>query len=108
VTRVAKYEPLAEHLAAPGARGQATVELSFSDIDAMVGGLPRSARQYREWWDNNSHVQALAWRSADVGRLQSTRPCPQMLQPSASAVTPLGWRAPQRLHQISGYRHVPA
>lgn len=56
-----KYEPLREYLASVGG----TVEQSFSEIDALVGGLPPSARNHREWWGNASrNVQARAWMDA--------------------------------------------
>ena len=49
------------------------VRMSFVEIERIVGmPLPRSARQYVEWWANESartHVQAAAW--LDVTR--STR-----------------------------------
>lgn len=53
-----KYEPLANYL-----RSRAgAVSLSISDVDNLVGGLPASARRYRQWWANDpSHVQARAW-----------------------------------------------
>jgi hypothetical protein len=59
---VAKYDPLREHLCLTGER---SVTLSFVGIDEIVGGLPRSAGEYREWWANDDHhVQARAWRAA--------------------------------------------
>jgi len=42
------------------------VRLSFSDIEAVVGQLPVSARKHRPWWANDkTHSQASAW--LDVG-----------------------------------------
>ena len=58
-----KYEPLAQFLCEAAAREQHTVELGFDHIAELVGGLPASA-QVRQWWANNSLVQAVAWRSA--------------------------------------------
>jgi hypothetical protein len=58
-----KYEPLHERLR----RAAGTVELTFQEIDALVGGLPPSARRHREWWGNSvneTHRQAAAWLAA--------------------------------------------
>jgi len=59
-----KYDPLTAHLRAVAARDQRSVEISFSEIAALVGGLPKSASTTRQWWANNSQSQALAWRAA--------------------------------------------
>jgi hypothetical protein len=59
-----KYQPLQRRLEQLSRRGVTTVEFSFSDIEALTGPLPASARQYRPWWANDSHSQALAWRAA--------------------------------------------
>lgn len=43
------------------------VTFSFGDLEALVGPLPHSARDYRAWWGNErvgSHVQARAWLGA--------------------------------------------
>lgn len=57
-----KYAPLTEHLAADG-RDQ--IELTFTELDAIVGGLPPSARTYDQWWENDQfHVQSRAWQAA--------------------------------------------
>ena len=58
-----KYEPLASHLSALPS-DQTVIELTFAEVDRIVGGLPASARTLRPWWANSSHGQALAWRSA--------------------------------------------
>jgi len=62
---MAKYDPLARHLAANCAR---SLMLSFSDIERIIGTpLPQSARSRREWWWNDpnisssTHVQCHAW-----------------------------------------------
>ena len=60
---MSKYSPLRDYLASRPAT-RAAVTLSFRDIDALVGGLPPSARTLRTWWGNSSHVQALQWREA--------------------------------------------
>ena len=58
-----KYTPLTRALAEAAARGQQVVDLDFQDIAKLVGALPPSA-DVRQWWANNSQVQALAWRAA--------------------------------------------
>jgi hypothetical protein len=58
-----KYDPLTAHLAAVPEQ-DARVEMRFGDVERLVGGLPASARTYRPWWGNSSHVQARAWRAA--------------------------------------------
>lgn len=60
---MAKYDPLTAHLAALPPQ-EARVEMRFGDVERLVGGLPASARTYRPWWGNSSHVQARAWRAA--------------------------------------------
>jgi hypothetical protein len=59
-----KYEPLTDVLRAAAARGQSSIEFGFDEIARLVGELPPSSGQ-RQWWANNSLVQALAWRAAD-------------------------------------------
>lgn len=62
VSTVSKYDPLAEHLR----RSTGRIELSFADIEAILGAqLPGSARRHAAWWSNSggTHVQALAWLS---------------------------------------------
>lgn len=57
-----KYRPLFDHLASSGTE---RIEISFSEIDALVtGGLPKSAST-RTWWGNSrSSRQARAWLAA--------------------------------------------
>jgi hypothetical protein len=57
-----KYEPLRHHLTA---RDGDSVELTFTEIAALVDGLPPSAYSSRQWWANSSLTQAEAWRQAD-------------------------------------------
>ncbi len=58
-TRPSKYDPLRDFLRR---HSGGAVELTFSDLAQIVGGLPRSAYAYRPWWTNNrSHPQAKAW-----------------------------------------------
>lgn len=56
-----KYEPLKAFLSA---RKSDELEISFAELESIVGPLPKSARASREWWAAESAVQALAWRSA--------------------------------------------
>jgi hypothetical protein len=60
-----KYGPLNEHLSALAEAGGEVVEFAFADIADLVGGLPPSAFNHREWWANDSKVEAQAWRDAD-------------------------------------------
>jgi hypothetical protein len=62
---MSRYDALTEILKA---RDEPLVRLSFDDLDAIVGGLPPSARAYRAWWANNraSQPHAKAW--LDAGR----------------------------------------
>ena len=81
---MAKYDPLTKHLRA---QNGATVVLTFLDIERILGSsLPKSAREYREWWENEkpggSHVQSKAWQaggysvdSVDFGRERVTFKC---------------------------------
>lgn len=59
-----KYALLLEHLTRSPA---SQVEMTFDEIDALVGGLPVSAVRHQAWWSNEvagSHVQARAWMEA--------------------------------------------
>ena len=39
--------------------------LTYSEIEIILAEkLPDSAYKYKQWWDNNSHVQSKAWRDA--------------------------------------------
>ncbi len=60
---MAKYTPLSKYLTGRPSTA-ATVDLSFADVDVLVGGLPPSARNLGNCWANNSHTHALAWREA--------------------------------------------
>ena len=63
---MAKYDPLFRHLVTADAA--APVELTFDEIERLVGPLPVSATKYSAWWINErldtAHVQALAWLNA--------------------------------------------
>lgn len=57
-----KYEQLSSYLREAD---ESVLLLSFADVDAIVGGLPASARGHRTWWGNSSrHPHAVAWISA--------------------------------------------
>lgn len=61
---MAKYDSLYRHLVQSGT---ATVRLTFGEVDQIVGGLPASSHNHREWWDNEvegSHVQSKSWMNA--------------------------------------------
>ena len=61
-----KYDPLGKHLRRQRA---AEYEMTFADIERVIGALlPKSAAR-PQWWANvtdpqTSHVQREAWRSA--------------------------------------------
>jgi hypothetical protein len=53
-----KYAALLKRLADSGG----SIELDFTEVDDLVGGLPPSSRSYREWWANSDrNPQARAW-----------------------------------------------
>ena len=58
-----KYEPLTKRLEELGSQ---RVTLSVTEIDELVGGLPRAAYENVEaWWSNDgSHLQDRAWLMA--------------------------------------------
>ncbi|MEP0885448.1 hypothetical protein NDI49_28395 [Trichocoleus sp. ST-U3] len=59
-----KYQPLLEYLRGSN---QSEVNLTFSDIEALIQEiLPDSARTKRAWWSNRSKgaLQASAWMEA--------------------------------------------
>jgi hypothetical protein len=62
---MAKYDPLKRHLRACC---EPRITMSFDQIAALVGGLPRSAHDYHAWWANETnpttHVQNFAWMDA--------------------------------------------
>src|SRR5438874_2484220 len=40
-------------------------EVTFDDLENLVGKLPPSATTHRPWWGNNpKHAQAVAWLAA--------------------------------------------
>jgi hypothetical protein len=63
---MAKYDPLEHHLRR---QKSASYDMTFRDIERVLGGLlPKSARR-PEWWGNERsadtfHVQCKAWLAA--------------------------------------------
>ena len=64
---MSKYEPLFRHLCAAD---DDAIDMTFEQIEQLVGPLPRAASVRREWWSNeradSSGVQTKAW--LDAGR----------------------------------------
>jgi hypothetical protein len=65
-TEVAKYDPLETYLRR---RAGAELELSFADIERIVGAMLPNSASRPQWWANetdpaSSHVQCRAWRNA--------------------------------------------
>ena len=60
-----KYDPLRDHLAACP-RHIDTLEMSFDQLEGLVGPLPQSARTRQAWWSNSAdaRVEVRAWRAA--------------------------------------------
>lgn len=62
---MSKYAPLAAYLQAQQTN---SVTLNFHEIDQLVAGLPRSARNHEAWWSNSrtedSHTWAHLWLAA--------------------------------------------
>lgn len=57
-----KYDPLYNYLYY---HNESKIILSYDEIEKIITTkLPNSAYKYKQWWDNNSHVQSKAWRNA--------------------------------------------
>ena len=57
-----KYDPLFHYLK-ESSKSQNI--LTYVEIENILSAtLPASAYKYKEWWDNNSHVQSKSWREA--------------------------------------------
>ena len=57
-----KYDPLFYHLE-QSSKSQNI--LTYTEMENILSAkLPPSAYKYKEWWDNNSHVQSKSWRDA--------------------------------------------
>jgi hypothetical protein len=64
----ANYQPLQDYLQAR-AHADREISLSLDQIESIIGDpLPKSAYNYRQWWENQSDVstrpQAKAWAGA--------------------------------------------
>jgi hypothetical protein len=65
-----KYDPLFRHLCTVG---DEAVEMTFEEIEHLVGPLPAAANAKREWWTNDQATRpahARAW--LDAGRQVET------------------------------------
>jgi hypothetical protein len=60
---VAKYDAFTELLDSFPSH-ERLVTFRFDELAKVVGGLPDSAYEHRQWWSNDSKPQARAWRSA--------------------------------------------
>ena len=63
---MAKYDPLGTYLAR---RAGAEMELSFADIERIIGSMLPGSATRPQWWANETdpasrHVQSRAWRNA--------------------------------------------
>jgi hypothetical protein len=63
---VAKYDPLETYLSR---RAGASTELSFADIERIIGSMLPNSAERPQWWANETdpasrHVQSRAWRNA--------------------------------------------
>lgn len=57
-----KYDPLFRYL---NSNITPQVILSYVEIENILSAkLPTSAYKFKQWWDNNSHVQSKSWRNA--------------------------------------------
>ena len=89
--RRSKYDSLSIHLAR---LDQPIAELSFDELDGLVGGLPNSADRYRSWWANTSTSpqgrswRRVAWSVADVDRLERTVSFARDSLPESPGFTP--------------------
>ena len=66
-----KFQPLTDHLAASSER---VVTLSFTQLEALVGTLPMSARAYDPYWNESAtHSITHAWLRAGFVRESVSR-----------------------------------
>jgi hypothetical protein len=64
---MSKYAPLADYLQKASGQKKSPVEMSFRDLEKVLGfKLPSSAYRQRAWWSNNVHnnVMTRVWRNA--------------------------------------------
>jgi len=60
-----KYAGVTKYLVAAAEHGHTEMTVPFDGLDVLVpGGLPPSARKYREWWANSGQPHSSAWREA--------------------------------------------
>jgi hypothetical protein len=60
---MSRYDAISQAL---GSAGGPTVDMAFTQLDRLVGGLPASARRHRAWWANEAsgtHSHARSWLS---------------------------------------------
>ena len=63
--RRSKYGPLYEFLGSLEGRERG---MSFSEVERVLGfGLPRSARDHREWWANDASRSRHSWAWLEAG-----------------------------------------
>jgi hypothetical protein len=63
---VAKHDALFRHLCTIG---DDPVEMTFGDIQQLVGPLPRAATAQQDWWTNDrTRRPPQAWAWLDAGR----------------------------------------
>lgn len=60
-----KYEVLTEYLSG---RSEPVIELTFAELDRLVGGMPASARKHQAWWANSRTAQPHARYWLDAKR----------------------------------------
>lgn len=63
---MAKYDPLGRFLRR---NGRAEIEMSFADIERVIGGLLPKSADRPQWWANETdptsrHVQCRAWQES--------------------------------------------
>ena len=57
-----KYNPLFHYL---NQNSKSQIILTYVEIERILSeALPNSAHKYKQWWDNNSHIQSKSWRDA--------------------------------------------
>ena len=61
-----KYDPLGSYLRR---KGKAEIELSFADIERIIGDMLTKSASRPQWWaneesENSRHVQIRAWRNS--------------------------------------------
>ena len=63
---MAKYDPLFRYLCTAG---DEPIEMTFDEIEQLVGALPAAATARRDWWSNDHTMRAAQSRAwLDAGR----------------------------------------